>query len=71
MFRIGSLSCAAIAAAMFGIVTLAPAVAQQARTAGIVTFDLFTGESVDLDSDAARKLLDTALFAAAKKMKAD
>ena len=55
---------------MFGIVTLAPTVAQQAQTAGIVTFDLFPGESVELDSDAARKLLDTALFAAAKKMKA-
>ena len=63
MFRIASLLCVAI-------IALTPAVAQQAQTAGIVTFDLFTGESFDLDPDEARKLLDAALFAEANKMKA-
>ena len=60
VFRTGSLCCAAVAAAMFGMTALAPAVAQQAQTAGIVTFDLFPGDSVELDPNEARKLLDAA-----------
>lgn len=59
MSRIVSLLCAAVV--MIGIVTLTPAIAQQAQTANIFTFDLFTGDSVaDLDPDEARKLLDAA-----------
>lgn len=54
MSKIVSLLCAAVV--MIGVVSLDPAVAQQAQTAGIVTFDLFTGDSVDLDPDGATTL---------------
>lgn len=62
MRKIGSPLCGAIAAALIGIATLAPALAQQAQTAGI-TFDLFPGDSTgaaDLDPGEARRLLDAA-----------
>lgn len=60
MFKNGSLPAAAIAAAMIGIMTHASSMAQQAQTASIVTFDLFTGDSDELNPDEARKLLDAA-----------
>lgn len=47
MLRIVSLSCAAIAAAVFGITAPAPALAQQAQTAGIAADDLFLPDTVD------------------------
>jgi hypothetical protein len=58
MPRIVSLLCAAIVPAMIGIAALTPALAQQAQTAGIVIFDLFTGDSVDPNPEEAQKLVD-------------
>jgi hypothetical protein len=58
MLKIASLLGAAAAAAMIGITALAPALAQQAQTAGIVTFDLFTEDSVDLEPSESARLLD-------------
>jgi hypothetical protein len=65
MSKIGSLSCAAIAVAMAALIDAAgfgfAALAQQAQTTGIVTFELFTGpDSVDLKPGAAQQLADAA-----------
>ena len=61
MRKIGSPLCGAIAAALIGITAVAPALAQQAQTVNIVTYDLFPpGGSVDLNPGAARRLLDAA-----------
>ena len=61
MRKISSLLGAAIAAAVIGATAVVPALAQQAQTAGIVTFELFTGpDSVDLKPGAAEKLRDAA-----------
>ena len=59
ILKIRSLTCAAIAAAMLGIAT-PPALAQQAQTADIVTFDLFTGDTFDLIPGEASKFLHAA-----------
>ena len=64
--RFGSLLCATIAVVMAALIDAtglgSAALAQQAQTAGIVTFfDLFTGpDGVDLQSGAAERLADAA-----------
>ena len=58
MFRTCSLPRAAITVAVTAFMALVPVAAQQAQTAGIVTFDLFAGDGVDLEPSEAAKLLD-------------
>jgi hypothetical protein len=61
MLKIGSLPYATIAVAVINITPFAPTLAQQAQTAGIVTFELFTApDSADLKDGAAQRLADAA-----------